>query len=359
MAELRWDPCVSHRGDQDVKEFFDSYLSRSHANILLVVGTGFDPRSCVFAERFAGSCTRMSALVVNESRPQQPPVQADRAARNRQVLLDALPAQHEERVTVFESDLAVVGGRNAISMLSGRSFEDVTDVIVDMSALSVGISFPIVRYLLSRLDAGQGPRNLHAFVAHSPDADASIRPVPCDAPSYVHGFQGGATLSEKEDNTKLWMPRLASGRRAALERIHRFVAPHETCPILPFPARDPRQGDLLAIEYEAEFQGSWSVDARGIVYADEGDPLDLYRTILRLDDLRRPVFSEVGGSQLVLSPLGSKAMALGVLMAACERDLPVAHLESIEYEWVEEDIGTPTPIHVWLGGEVYPPRPRV
>ena len=99
-----------------------------------------------------------------------------------------------------------------------------------------------------------------------------------------------------------------------------------------------------------------------IVYADESDPLDLYRTILRLDDLRKPVFAEVGGSLLILSPLGSKVMALGALMAALERDLPVAYLEAIGYEFdgstaQQERIDV---IHIWLEGEVYPqPRPAL
>ena len=66
---------------------------------------------------------------------------------------------------------------------------------------------------------------------------------------------------------------------------------------------------------------------------------------------------------LVLSPLGSKVMALGALMAALERDLPVAHLEPIGYELevsVPERIDRPDLIHVWLEDEVYPqPRPAL
>ena len=93
------------------------------------------------------------------------------------------------------------------------------------------------------------------------------------------------------------------------------------------------------------------------------DPLDLYRTILGLDDLRQSVFAETGGSMLILSPLGSKVMALGALMAALERDLPIAHLESIGYELqksVPEAIDQPNLIHVWLEGEAYPqPRPAL
>ena len=63
---------------------------------------------------------------------------------------------------------------------------------------------------------------------------------------------------------------------------------------------------------------------------------------------------------LVLSPLGSKVMALGSLMAALERGLPVAYLESIGYELgssVPREIDQTNLIHLWLEGDVYP-QPR-
>ena len=91
--------------------------------------------------------------------------------------------------------------------------------------------------------------------------------------------------------------------------------------------------------------------------------MDLYRTILKLDELRGPVFAGAGDSILVLSPLGSKVMAIGALMAALERDLPVAHLESISYhlnESILNNESTQNLIHVWLEGEAYPAgRPTV
>ena len=166
-----------------------------------------------------------------------------------------------------------------------------------------------------------------------------------------------------DDAAKLWLPQLAAGRRAALGLLYDFVEPHDTCPILPFPAIDPRLGDALAEEYLTEMESTWSVDPRNIVYADEEDPLDLYRTILRLDDLRKPVFAETGGSMLVLSPVGSKVMALGALMAALERDLPVAHVKPIGYEFREDlpaEIEQPNLMHIWLEGDVYSrPRPAL
>jgi hypothetical protein len=103
-------------------------------------------------------------------------------------------------------------------------------------------------------------------------------------------------------------------------------------------------------------ENTWEVDTRNIIYASEDDPLDLYRTILRMEDPRREVFSETGGSLLVLSPMGSKVMALGALLAALERNLPVAHLEPIGYE-LDTSIATanlePKMVHVWLEGDIY------
>jgi hypothetical protein len=221
----------------------------------------------------------------------------------------------------------------------------------------VGTSFPLVRYLVERIERGKGPTNLHLFVAHEAALDDAIVPVAGDAPGYVHGFRGESTLSQAAAAAKLWLPQLARERRSALVRLHGFVNPHDTCPILPFPASNPRLGDELANDFLSEFENTWSVDTRNIVYAAEDDPLDLYRTILKLDDLRRPVFEEVGGSLLVLSPVGSKIMGLGALMAALERDLPVAYLEAIGYNFNDSqhpEEPSPFLMHVWLEGDVYP-----
>jgi len=99
---------------------------------------------------------------------------------------------------------------------------------------------------------------------------------------------------------------------------------------------------------------TWSVEPRDIVYAHERDPLDLYRTILRIDGARQRVFREVGGSMTLLSPLGSKVLALGALMAALDRDFPVAYVESIDYDVRPETIENMEPrgeiVHVWLRG---------
>ena len=358
----RWDPCIVNRGD-DVDGFLAQYLGKSDRRILLVAGAGFDPRACALAARLRDTDSVTHALLIKEERPNPPQELLDRAIENEAALLATLAEQEVQSIDVFGSDGAVVGGRNVVNVLTGRGLESTTDVVVDISALSVGTSFPIIRYFVERIVDGKESVNLHLFVAHDPLLDAGIRATASDTPGYVHGFKGRSTLYDTTDAARLWLPQLAPGRRRALTKLYDFVDPHDTCPILPFPATNPRLGDELAEEYRAEIESTWEVDTRNIVYADEGDPLDLYRTILRLDDLRQNVFEATGGSMLILSPLGSKVMALGALLAALERDLPVAHLESIGYELeasVLETIDPPSLIHVWLEGEVYPePRPAL
>ena len=358
--DRRWDPCIAHRG-AEVESFIVDYFGAASGKVLLIAGAGFDPRSTAIASRLAAAGASVRAILFQENRPRPPQGLVERATSNISALIDAVTDHVVIPVEIFGPDGAVVGGRNVVGILSRQVFDGISDVIVDTSALSVGTSFPVVRYLVELIGHGKGPPNLHVFVAHDPTLDAAIQSVPSDAPGYVHGFKGGSTLDGSASAAKLWLPQLAAGRRGALGRLHEFVAPHDTCPILPFPSSDPRLGDKLAEEFQIELDSAWSVDTRNIVYADEADPLDLYRTILRLDDLRKPVFREVGGSLLVLSPLGSKVTALGALMAALERDLPVAYLEFMSYDLdasVPPTSATPNLVHVWLEGDAYPqPRP--
>ena len=361
--ERRWNPCVAHRRDE-VDRFVTNYFTQADRKVLLVAGAGFDPRSRTVVTRLNETTASLRALLIRENRPRPPQDQSARADANTNTLVATLAdRQVVVPIEIFGPDNAVVGGRRVVTALDRQGLEGVTDVIVDVSALSTGTSFPIIRYFVERISRGKRPANLHVFVVHNPRLDASIRSIASDAPGCVHGFTGGLTLSDAADMAKLWLPQLATGRRPALERLYDFIKPHDTCPILPFPASDPRICDALAEEYLTELENTWSVDARNIVYADEEDPLDLYRTILRLDDLRKQVFAETGGSMLILSPLGSKLMALGALMAALERNLPVAYLESIGYELeatVSEEIDQPNLIHLWLEGDVYPqPRPAL
>lgn len=356
--DYRWDLAITHRGSE-LDAFIDEYFNDAERKILLVAGAGFDPRSGLVAAALARATDAViSALLINEVRTESDPDLVRLADSNLRGLVTAVPDHDVMEVTVFGPDNSVVGGRRAAAQLSGVTLTKYTDIVVDISALSVGVSFPMIRYLVDRIDTGALEANLHVMVAHQPQLDAKIRAVPTDSAAPVHGFNGGLTLvSGTRQAAKLWLPQLALGRAATLRRIYEAISPDEVCAILPFPASHPRLGDELLEEVRGTGGFPWHMDARSIVHADEDDPLDLYRTILRLYTLREPVFREVGGSQLILSPVGSKVMALGALLAALERDLPVVYLEDFSYELhgkLDEQLPPPELMHVWLEGTPYP-----
>ncbi len=354
----RWERCVDHRGAA-VRSFAEAHFGEAHRRTLLVGGAGFDPRSLTVPRLLASVCEdRIEGLFLRERRAGPDPALLARADMHANELRALIAATQVLDVEVFEPDGAVALGRRVVDAVRGRDLGSYTDVVVDFTALSVGSSFPLARLALQRIEGERLPINLHAMVTASPHTDDRIVPQPSSFVGPVHGFQGRLGIDETAGAAKLWMPQLRFGHRPILDRIHELLKPDDVVPVLPFPSHDPRMGDRLIEHYATEFESRWEVDARSIVYADETNPLDFYRTVLHIHDRRNPVFSETIGSMLVLSPVGSKVLALGAMMAAAERDLPVVYVEAAGYtesataldrSYTDADI-----VHVWLLGEAYP-----
>lgn len=358
----RWGRCIEHRNN-NVAEFAMEFFADPSRKFLLIGGAGFDPRSLTVASLVSGIAPgRVDGLFIREHRPDPPRKLLESADENVRKLQEMMPRLRVEDIDVFASDGAVVLGRRVIECIGAIALREYTDVIIDFSALSIGSSFPASRFLLQNLEVqniGEQPINLHAMVTASPATDDRIIPSPSTAVQPVHGFQGRLGLHETARAARLWMPQLRFGQRAILDQIFNALQPDDVVPVLPFPAHDPRLGDRLIEHYQPEFDNRWNVDARSIVYSDERSPLDFYRTALRIDDGRYPVFASTGGNLLVVSPIGSKVLALGAMMAAAERDLPVFYVEALSYaadldthdfNYTYGDL-----VHIWLLGEAYPP----
>lgn len=353
-----WDNCVTH--GEDAPSFIREYFAHAERNILIVGGAGFDPRSTVVTSSIAKTGANTRGIYIREERPNPAPELVQRAEGNVAHLRQLVPQCQIEHIDIFDKeDGAVVGAKRLMRQIAPLMSQagTPTDIVLDLSALSIGVSFPLVRYTYETF--GRKPRgpNIHLFVTEDPNLDSGIAPEHTDQPMYVPGFDGDAALDQQSHATRLWIPQLVRNRREALRRIHDFVHAEETCPILPFPARNLRSGDELLEHYMTEITDTWEVDPRNYIYAAEREPLDLYRTLLRLDDARKRVYEAHGGSLLVLSPIGSRALALGALLAALERNFPVAYLESISYALPATPLPVEPPVwpivHVWLTGDAY------
>jgi hypothetical protein len=353
-----WGRCVDHY-DSEVDEFFRLLFSEGRRNCLFIAGAGFDPRATLLAGRLnevAGD--RLSCLFIREERPNPDAGLFARAEANLNILQGMCKTNRVLTINVFSDDNAVVGGINAVSVIANAGLNGYTDIVIDLSALSIGISFPIVKFAYDEIRNSRMKTNIHLVVVSNPELDSLISSAPNDRITEVRGFSRSDRLYGEDEKARLWMPQLSGGRKETLRLLFNDVRPHDTCPILPFPSDDPKKGDELAVDFIAEIENEWMVDTRNFVYADERNSLDIYRTILRIDDERKPVFESFGGSVVILSPLGSKMLAIGALLAALERNFPVVYVESLEYnvEWSRFDevaMDNSRVAHIWLYGEAY------
>nr|VFK54611.1 MAG: hypothetical protein BECKTUN1418F_GA0071002_104820 [Candidatus Kentron sp. TUN]VFK57847.1 MAG: hypothetical protein BECKTUN1418E_GA0071001_104720 [Candidatus Kentron sp. TUN] len=177
-----------------------------------------------------------------------------------------------------------------------------------------------------------------------------------DKATPIHGFHGPDELDEDRDKARLWIPHFSPEKRTAIQDIYKKIKTAQgldICPVLPFPAADPRTADEDAIEFLDEFQ-DWRIDARHILHAAQDDPLDLYRQILTVHRTRERVFEGLQGSQTILSPAGSKILSLGFLLAALDYDLPVIYVESTHYQLKPDTEESMKLLHLWLLGTPYP-----
>ncbi|QIZ99878.1 hypothetical protein [Leifsonia sp. PS1209] len=347
-----WDTAITHKGDA-LNAFVNDYFADPDKHTLIIGGAGFDPRSPLVATTLAKAIRgSVRIALIQEVRQESDPELKVNAEANTAEILESIPDHVIIDIDIFDPHGSVVGGRRLASQLYALDFAAYTDIVIDISALSVGISFPTIATLRHVLQSKEADYNLHVFVAHQPELDSRIRPIPSEEATTVHGFANKFALTAGTQRVAtLWLPQLATGRASTLQRIHEKVQPDEVCPIIPFPSVDPRAGDELLVELLSSDDVIWQPDPRDLVYADESDPLDLYRTILRLHELRQEVFEGVGGSRVVLSPIGSKVMALGALLAAIEKELPVIYVEDYAYEIVADGspvTDEPELMHVWL-----------
>lgn len=358
MNGRRWDPCISHR-DSDARTFVSEFFADERRHPLLVCGAGFDPRATETAQLLhAAAQTRLSAHFIREGRPRPDSDLLTAAERNEASLRSLIPRNEVHHVPIFsEDEKSVVAGRRIVEMFRGCALAGITDIVVDMSALSTGVSFPLLRYLYDRATNELNFPNVHVMVSTSTHVDDAVQTQLMDRHQSVPGFGEDLGLAAGMRRPKLWLPQLAKRAMPALDLIHRAYDFEEICPIVPFPARDCRAVEELVEIFRGQITESWAVDDRDFLYAAEDDPLDLYRTILRIDTLRRATYDIEGGSLTVLSPLGTKAMALGALLAALDRDLPVVYVEAQRYKMIDnandEAFGL---IHLWLTGQAYPAK---
>lgn len=352
-----WANCIANF-DAEADKFVADYFGDPSRRVLLVAAAGFDPRSRRIAQMLASTLgDRLSALFIREDRPGPSQTLLDQADENEATLMAVVPNCKILRVEVFADDGAPVGGSRIVSLLGQNPVhDDTTDVILDLSALSIGIGFPAARMLLEDCETAVN-RAFHLMIVSNPELDDQIFSIPSSRPSAVRGF-APPLEGDVQGLAQVWIPQLARGRTSSLTEIGIAVGRcYKICPLLPFPARSPRRADDLLSEYRTALTDEWEVDPRDVVYASERNPLDCYRTLSTLKSRFDRTMKGTYEPRMVLSPVGSKVLAAGMLMAAIEHNMAVHYLETESYQ-LEQPL-PPTAelsdmtVHLILSGPIY------
>lgn len=344
-------------------EDFDALWKRKRDDpILVVVGSGFDPRSPVALERIIEATDRrVDALLIRL--PERAtdinarPLAAANCARIAELVGDAGGTLHEQPDPDYE-DPGTLGRLVSHGFHTGGWLDNYSEVVVDISALPRGIFFPLVRGVLERAhkpaaDELRWAGDFHVTVCENPEIDSAIVQEGMAAPAALGGFGRSRDRSAK---TTIWVPVLGEGMVERVRRLSDELRHDEVCPVLPFPARDPRRGDRLVVEYRQLLFDELRIEPRNMIYAAERNPFDLYRTLARLHQRYTDALSSLGPVAMILSSHSSKLLSLGVLLAAYELELEVQHVSPGSYGLAadhEQFRGHDELFDLWLTGEPY------
>ena len=318
---LRWDPYVL-ADDDKFDNFWESHLASKERVVLFILGRGFDPRALVALKRLIelGMSPTVWLMAFDNRLPdsecRQKLTQVNRSG------LEALVGE----AAILELKISIGGVYpNATSRDTRRAiqlagdFENYDDIIVDISAIPRMVGLTSVAKLLHDLDkqAGAGGRNtnLHVVTAESVTTDLRTSGSLMDEMTTVVGFSGHLNEQTTEHVPRVWFPVLGEHQNDRMELIQDRLNPDEICPVIPFPSRNARRGDDIIIEHREVLFDDFQVEPSNILRASEFNPFEAYKQLFGAMDRYRLALDELGGCKAFVSPLSSKLLSIGALLA--------------------------------------------
>jgi len=364
MTDGRWN---DYYLNEDFASYWIQRARNKNAKALVIIGLGFDPR-CLIALKTLAGCgfgTRLNCLALKLISRQSFGKSAslmDSLGKSNLSEFEKMGACGSENifdVKTHDNEGHYVGGRIAVNILAKKleNLSTYTDIIVDISGMPRGIFFPLVSYLICQADRGK-LTNLHVTVVEHPELDACIVGHEFGHADYLHTFR------HLDDNNTIWLPLIGSNEDTRMSEIYNKLKSSciEICPIVPFPAETLRRVDDILVKHSDLLFEGFQISPENVILCAENTPFDIYRKIIDVDEYYRDRLgglTSIGPITTVLSPLSSKTLSLGMLLAAVERTLPVCHVEAgaieVDVERMNDIINQSKylPKEIWLTGEPY------
>lgn len=363
----RWtDYVIASGGSDAVEELWRGGARAGSSQSIFLLGVGFDPRALVALQQFLATGWDEPPIIGVIGLP-TPTGEAGVAAQG---LASANQAAFEELVAGLEvrrvdyppvREAINAGPTIARTVTAGEFLAGVEHLVIDISSLPSGLYFPLIAACLTAVDrATPGvPGEVQVAACENPEIDGAISELGVSEAALIGGFRGALDRESEPAGTVIWAPVLGENAGPALTAIHDFLAPGDVCPVLPFPARNPRRADNLLLEHQVALLDAFRVTPGNVIYADERNPFDLYRTLSRVQEQYKHALRALEPTTIAVSTHSSKVLSLGALLAAYEHKLPVVAASAADYDIADVDFSALSAESVvtcaWLTGEPYRP----
>lgn len=355
----RWEDYVLSRAEDTAEAWSQAAAGR---RTLYLLGEGFDPRALtgikeLLEKRVASQLTIASLpLAAGGSQSERAKLADENKAALEQLVADAgvghVRLGYPDRVERRRS----LGRLLFQQLLQEPAFVEADHIMVDVSALPTGLYFALIAGVLDRAESGDFNGELQVVVAENAELDSLIEGEASQTPESIPRFTFDVELDPGASRPLVvWAPVLGERAQPQLEALQQNLLPDEICPVLPFPAANPRRADNLLIELRELLEDTLQVEPANFIYADESNPFDLYRALGRLHDRYRSALRPIGEATVVISMHSSKTLSLGALLAAYEHRLPVMNAEpehyNFDFERVDQRLLDATRLAcLWLHG---------
>lgn len=320
-TEMRWDPYIFKQG-LEFDSFWREYVAQDSKRYLFLLGRGFDPRALSALKKILSFGAQIDVWLLafdNGFEDSERRIELTRQNLSELEGLAGVARIQEIEIVLGRSGQGNATSRNVKYALStAGELNDYTDVVVDISAMPRMVALTSVTFLLRKLDAlaENTDVNLHVTTAESVSADiGAARGTLRDDVTNVVGFSGRLGGESTDQIPRVWFPVLGEQQGIRLNRIRDSLNPDEICPIIPFPTREPRRGDEIIREHRQQLFEDFQVEPGNILRASEYNPFEAYKQVFWAMDRYRRALGELGGCKAFVSPLSSKLLSIGALLA--------------------------------------------
>lgn len=320
-ATMRWDPYVL-AGGEGFDAFWQNHLVGRKREVLFLLGRGFDPRALKALRRFRafGALPKVWLLVFDNGQ-EDSSFRKGLTEANHRSLVDLVGQENlvELPVTIGRGSANETSRSTTTAIRKRGAMATLDDVVIDISAMPRVVALSAIAKLIHDLDQrtkdGGYETNLHVVAAESVRTDLEAKGSLMDDVTHIVGFSGRLNEETTEDMPRVWFPVLGEAQRRRLELIRDGLNPDEICPVVPFPSRDPRRGDNIISEHVELLFENFRVEPSNILRASEFNPFEAYRQLFLAMDRYRRALRELGGCKAFVSPLSSKLLSVGALLA--------------------------------------------